>query len=456
MRHVASFVVPALAVALTASAQAQDPARPVLLELQRDGQTVQEAERPGFLVVVGRGLHACPPSPDDPTRPAPCAHPGLVVTLGRTVVQVVAASPTQVQFAVPEDTPLGSTQVEVLLDGKRVGRLPVEVVVARPRKDGGLPPVAGPRDRLKLTRFDLLTDGAGSRFVVEGEAEQFPDGMTVAIGLRFDGRAVLEGQVALIEGGRFRASFGPYRRALPLGSWGVSALFELKQQPARRLRSWRLDPAEREDLDRVERVLEVTVGTPDEIAAQREAFEAHYRQVAAATGELLDGALLAYASACRALFRTPGTPGYDHEAHLAHVRQVGAARSDEELERVKADLRFALESGHLRADAYQAWGEEVFLPGWVGSWRRDDAQREATLVPIEPRAARLAQELHAIVLATFQDQTAALFRAATLEAPPSLVGTPEGVTLPAIEAHQRGRRVFERQRDELLQRVGAP
>lgn len=56
------------------------------------------------------------------------------------------------------------------------------------------------------------------------------------------------------------------------------------------------------------------------------------------------------------------------------------------------------------------------------------------------RAARLAQELHAIVLATFQDQSAPLFRAATLQPPMSLVETPGGVELPPNEAHQRGRR----------------
>jgi BMFP domain-containing protein YqiC len=322
--------------------------------------------------------------------------------------------------------------------------------------DGPRPQVASPRDRLQLTRFDVLTDGAGTRFVVEGQAERFPDGMAVAISLRFDDRAVLEGQVAMIDAGRFRASFGPYRRALPLGTWGVSALFELRQQPALRLRRWKLDPAEREDLDRVERVLQVTRGTPAEIAAQREALEAHYRRVAVDTGELLDGALLAYASACRALFRAPGEPGYDQAAHLSHVREVGAARTADELERVQADLRFAHAGGHLRADAYAAWGEEEFLPGWLGSWSRDGAVREATLVPIEPRAARLAQELHAIVLTTFQQQADALFRAATLEPPPTLVTTPAGVTLPPLEAHQRGRRAFEQQRDELLQRLQAP
>lgn len=454
MRHVASFVVPALAVTLTASAvQAQAPERPVLVELQRDGQPVRDAHRPGFLVAVGRHLHACPAAADEAA--APCAHPGLVVRLGGREVAVVAAAPDRVQFAVPEDLPLGRTHVEVVIEGRSAGKLPVEVIDAPIGEDGSAP-VEGPRDRLQLTRFDILADGAGTRFVVEGRADRFPDGMTLRVGLRFDGRAVLEGQIVLVEGGRFRASFGPYPRALPLGVWGVSALFELKQQPARRVRGWELTPVEREDLDRVERVLEVTRGAPAEIAAQREALEAHYRQVAADTGALLDGALLAYASACRALFRTAGKPGYDEAAHLAHVREVGAARTPEELARVKADDRFAGASGHLRADAYQAWGEEVFVPGWLGSWRRDDEQRAATLIPIEPRAARLAQELHAIVLTTFQQQVEAVFVAATLEPPSSLVGTPEGVALPTLEAHQRGRRAFEQQRDELLRRVGAP
>ncbi|MCO5167635.1 MAG: hypothetical protein M9894_14905 [Planctomycetes bacterium] len=452
MRH-ALFAALAAAV-LAAGAQGQDP-RPTLIELRQDDAPVREAGRGEFLKVVGRDLHRCPPGPAG-AAPPPCAHDGLVVRVAGRVVLVTSAGPDHVQIHLAEDLPPGRTRVEVTLDRRVVGALDLVLLAERRRAPDENRPGPEVRDRFDLTRFDALTDGAGTRFVVEGRADGVPDGMTVSVGLRFERRAVLAPRLVQVAQGRYRATFGPYDRPLPLGAWTASALFELRKQPAVLLRRWALTPTERDELDRVEFVADLVLGTPEQVAAQRAGLEEHYRALVGETDRQLGAVLAAYASACRALFRAPDRPGYDAQAHLAHVRQVQAARTPEELARVETDLRFATAGGHLKADAYQAWAEDEALPAWLASWRLDGEFREATIFPLEPRAARLAQDLHAVLWATLEAHAQALFQAARLETPACFGTPPGGAALPPLEATDRGRRAFERVRDDLLRRLARP
>lgn len=454
MRHV--LMLSSFALAVAASASAQDP-RPVLTELRQDGERVVAAALTEFVEAVGRDLHRCPPAPaDQPDAEAPrCEHKGVVVRVSGKVVPIVAASPDMIMFQLPPELGVGKKRVEVVIDGRSAGTLDLELLAEGSRTD---PPVAGPepRDAFQLTRFDILVDAAGTRFAVAGRADPITNGMAMAVTLRFEGRTVLESQFVRIDAGQFAATFGPYTRPLPLGLWEASALFQLKSQPRVVVNRARLTAEQRNDLSRVERVDGRPLGTREEIAAQRQALQAHYQAVAAETERLLDEVLFAYASASRALFKNAGAPGYRANEHLAHVREVRAARTPEEVARVQADLRFATAGGHLRADAYQAWAEETLLPAWLGSFRRDGEYREATLVPVEPRSARLAEALHTTVLGTLRTQSATLFSAAQLECPATLRDAPDGVDVPPLEATERGRAAFEAQRDELLRRAAGP
>jgi hypothetical protein len=462
MRHV--LFASGLALALAASATAQDPQpRPVVTGLRWNGKPVSAAALGGFVEAVGRDLHACPLAPQEEpdAKPPPCDHPGVVVRVAGQVVPIIGSTASGITFNLPADLGVGKKRVEVELDGRSAGTLELQLLPeGTPPPDGedddGQPAGPEPRDAFQVIRFDVLVDGAGTRFVVEGRADPITDGMAMAITLRFERRAVLESQLVRIDAGGYRATFGPYTRPLPLGLWEASALFELKSQPRVAVNRARLTPAQRNDLSRVERLDGRLLGTPEEIAAQRQALQAHYAAVAAETERLLDEVLLAYASASRVLFKNAGAPGYRVADHLAHVRDVRAARTPEEVARVQADLRFATAGGHLRPDAYQRWAEETLLPAWLGSFRRDGEFREATLVPVEPRSARLAEDLHTTVLGTLRTQSATLYSAAQVECPASLRDAPPGVVVPPLEATERGRRAFEAQRDELLRRAAGP
>lgn len=449
--------MPFIAVALAATAHAQD--RPALVELRLFGEPATKAGPGNSVEIVGRDLHRCPPpawqAPGTPP-PAPCDHREVVVTVGGRVMAKQSVEPTAILFAL-HDVPPGQHRVEVEVGGRSLGSLKLEVLRE---------PVPGPDDgavdvrdevlaRFTITRFELVTDVAGVSFLVEGQARGVPDGASMTVTLAYEKRA-LEGQLAPVAGGAFRASFGPFTRALPLGTWSAVTLFELKKQPRRLLRGWTPTKVEAEVLERVERTALHVEGTPDAIAAQREALRAHYRSVADATERLLDDVLAAYASGCRVLFRDAARNTFSAADHAAHVQQVGAARTPQDLARLQADLRFATASGHLKADEYQAWAEQTLLPAWLGSYGVNRDYREATIVPIDPRAARLAEDLHAIVFGTLRGHAEALFAAARLGVPASLVTPPGGVRLPPLEGTGQGRRAYERGRDELVSRLQGP
>jgi hypothetical protein len=459
MRSTTLLVLAAAAALAPGAVHAQDPAgRPEITHfVQDDGTPADSASPGGFATVVGHDLHRCPP-PATPGEPAPpCDHPGLVVTIDGTPTRPLAATPTPVQFHLPETLRLGQTVVvAVSVDGRSAGRLRLRIV-KDPRTDGAAPGRAQRlRDGFQVTRFDLVRDAAGSRFVVEGRAP-VPDDLSLTVTVRF-GKRDLDQRAALVTGGVWRVEVGPYTRPLPLGEWSASALFELSAQGRIAQKRFRatLDHETQEDLARVDRVLPLTLGTPQEIAAQREAMVAHYQAVAGETRRLMEEVLGAYASASRVLFRQPNG-GYDAKAHLAHVIAEGAAATPADERRIQADLRFATAAGHLKADAYQAWAEGELLPAWTTSYQGDAGYREATAVPVEPVAAAAAIRLHAIVLSTLEGHARALYAAERLPVPPSLTAPPGrgsgAVEVPELPASERGRRAFDRGRDALLREV---
>lgn len=450
------FFMPLLAVALAATAHAQD--RPALVELRLFDAPTKVAGIGNFVEIVGRELHRCPAPPADPTlKPPPCAHAQVEVKVGGVQVPVLSAGPERILINLIDTVPLGRRKVEVELGGRRVGALDLEVVKeALPAPGGDAPDERDAiRSRFDVVRFDLVRDGAGVRFIIEGKALEVPDGSNVTLTLGYAKRA-LEAKLVQVTAGTFRATFGPFTRALPLGTWSASALFEIRKQPPRLLRRWAPTQVERDVLDHLERSLPLTLGTAEEIAAQREALRAHYRAVAVETERLLDDVLAAYASGCRVLFRDAARNTYGVAAHAAHVQQVGAARTPQDLARVQADLRFATAGGHLKADDYQAWAEGTLLPAWLVSFGADRDYRESTVVPIDPRAARLAEDLHTIVFGTLRTNAEALFAAARLPTPGSLVTPPGGAQLPPLEGTGQGRRAFERGRDEIVSRAAGP
>lgn len=451
------LLVSVLAVALAAPAQGDDS--PALIELRLFGEPATKAGPGNHVLVVGRALHTCPEPVWEAPRtapPRPCDHAGVVVKVGGKAMQKLSVEPTGILFALDDVAP-GKHRVEVEVDGKRVGSLPLDVLpeaVPSPEEEEAVAE-EGVLARFAITMFELRPDADGVRFVVAGRAVGVPDGATMAVTLAYEKRSI-EGQLSPIGGGAFRASFGPYSRALPFGEFSATALFELKKQPRRVLRGWTPTEQEAEVLEHLQRTAPLVHGTPEQITAQRDALRAHYRAVAAETERLLDDALAAYASGCRVLFRDPARNAYRPVEHAAHVEQVGAARTPAERAKALADVRFATATGHLKADEYQAWAEGTWLPAWLGSHRVDRAYREATLVPIDPRAARLAEDLHAIVFGTLRQHAQALFTAARLEAPAALVTPPAEVALPPLEGVATGRRPFERHRDEMLGRLPGP
>jgi hypothetical protein len=317
-------------------------------------------------------------------------------------VVVLESTSERVTFVVPEDMPAGRTRLRISLRDRGDASAELEVVLAPPpiprgRRD------PDPIDTFRITRFELVRDDAGARFVVNGLAGKIPDGFSLVVTLSINQRD-LEQELVSIVGGRFAVTFGPYTRELLPGNYATTTLFELSKNPRVRVREFRkaLGPEQAEAYDRIERRESLRFGTPEDVWAQTAAMQAHYR----AHGEEL-------------------------------LRLLGEAE--------------AWRAQPFKAVAYQAWAEGTFVPALRTAFKNHRAFRDARIAPIEPRAELPADYLVSIVLETFLQYTRELYQPANLAVPASLQSVPDVVPVACAEV-SRGH--FETQHRLLLRTIG--
>lgn len=272
---------------------------PVILEVQMNGQRTSEAPLGAVLMFEGENFHLCPGEENGAPTAKRCRHEDVQVRIGSQEAMLLAASPENVTFIVPQlgITP-GPAVLRLEIAGKRPTSAPLTLFSPKEwedkhedERDQGCGPRFAPpepawdptlregpaaRHFLMLDATVVRAPSGGYRIEVAGASAKLPDGFRLTLqacgptGEAWDERKVL------LDRGRFATALGPDRIEQPLGDWQVRAIFRLGQQSQVRARRFlsSLSPAERGDYERIQRSICVRVGSEAEIAEQRARLQA--------------------------------------------------------------------------------------------------------------------------------------------------------------------------------------
>ncbi len=424
-------------VALAACAGAEEPP-PVLHELQfSSGTRTTRAPNGAVLVALGRNLHQ---RKDDA-----CRHDEVEVRLGSASCMVLGSTSDAIVFLVPrDDCPPGRGRLRVTIRGRGTATLDLEVVdPTRWQDESRTGRALGPKPDerpfwvlcarcreahepcveyvwrggpLRLRRFALDRDAQGlARFEALAQTLHLPEGATVRMALGL-GAVELEARKVTVANGEMRATFGPYGRPLPSGTYALEVTFELAEQRPELARELRqasgVDPAV---FERLQVGVTLQLGHDDEIGALHARVlalvQAHRAEIERIVAALEGG----FGATARRLLRDPVTGAQDQAGHAAWLERVAPG----ELPEGEIAPSFATPEGALAAKELEAWATGLERALWRAAVRLDDLHR-AWAVPPAPEVARLGRALRADAEALLHARVLALCGRAGVPVPDAL------------------------------------
>ena len=474
-----------------ALAQDRDPA---IFEVQMNGQKATEGPLGAVLMFKGKNFHLCPQAAPDPNLPPgtpapppkkdekPCRHEDVTVKIGSTDAMLLAASPENVTFIVPQfGVSAGKTKLRLEIRGKKSASIDFTLFTpeewekrsakdkeAQAGQEAGAPiPGAGGinqtqpdldeeiRGKFKITRFELKRDVGANRFEVEGVTSQLPDNFTVSVVLQFEdpGQAPreIDARKVRVEKGAFSVIFGPYTKELLYGNYVATLLFELGKQSQVRARRFltTLSDKHKEVYERIHRREYSTVGTPQEIADQRKVIQEHYLAFSKDCQKLLADFEAAFGCAARSFFRAPSGGGFEEPKYVEYLTQTLGLAPDV-VDKIKRDQRFATSAGHFKPKDYQQWAEETFIPAIVAAYQKHLDFKGKYIAALDERADQYSDYLISIVISLFREWSRQTYDRSKIEFPAVLNTVP----INPIMSPTVSKQFFVAQRKLLLRQVG--
>jgi hypothetical protein len=493
-RTLAALALPLL-LAAPVVAQDRDPA---IFEVQMNGQKATEGPLGAVLMFKGKNFHLCP-QPKDPNAPPPgsapppggqqgpapknaCRHEDVKVKIGGAEAMLLAASPENVTFIVPQyGVSAGRVKLRLEIKGKKSTEADFTLFTPeewekRSAKDkesqagqeAGAPiPGAGGtssfqpdldeeiRGKFKITRFELKRDVGANRFEVEGVTSQLPDDFTISVVLQFEdpGQAPreIDARKVRVQKGVFTVIFGPYTKELLYGNYVATLLFELGKQSQVRARKFlgTLSDKHKEVYERIQRREYSTVGTEQEIADQRKKIQEHYQAFSKDCQKLLADFESAYGCAARSFFRAPGGAGFEEPKYAEYLTQTLGLAPDV-VDKIKRDTRFATNQGHFKPKEYQQWGEKTFIPAILAAYQKHLDFKGRYIAPLDERADQYSDYLISIVMSLFREWSRQTYDRSKIEFPAVL----DTIPINPIMSPTVSKQFFTAQRRLLLRQVG--
>ncbi|MGE0709570.1 MAG: IPT/TIG domain-containing protein [Planctomycetota bacterium] len=459
--------------------QAAPGAKPVIERIQYStGKEVQAVPVGGTIYIIGRDLYEPPEMQKDEKtgRPKPGQDPwaGLTVTIDGTKCVILASSLSQITVQVhPTVKPGKRKTVEVTVSGRGSAKTHIDVITqeefSKADKGGEKAGETGTNDRenlergvmdsFQITKFSMVSGGAGQTFTVEGTATKVPDELRVQLSLMFDKREILSRAVP-IKDGKFSATFGPYTEKLLVGNYAVEMVFALNKQSRVRMMSWlrKLSKDEQAIYKRIVRRGYTSVGgsgpegqiTPEDRAKQQEELKVHCVELTDALQKLMDQLAVCYAGAGRSFFKKASSAGFEEALYLKWLTDNGYAKDDEAAKKILRDTTYGSGGGHFQDRAWEAFGREKLIPGLQELYDKHVKFNKQYIAPPDSRVERLGEYLISNVAQLFEKWTLHLYTKSKLTIPDTIKEMPFQV----ISAPQTSIKFFAAKRRELLKIVG--
>ncbi|HVY60774.1 MAG TPA: IPT/TIG domain-containing protein, partial [Planctomycetota bacterium] len=301
---------------------------------------------------------------------------GVTARVGEEPASVLETHAGEMKLLVPIGLKQGSYELAVRVgaDASNAVKLAVQPESEREKRKERTAQRFGERQGLPAAMLALDAPAAlldrGSLVVRVSGAAKVPDESRIDLALRL-GKNVITTADAVVQGGRFEASFGPYAKELFSGSYWVDATFDaqLQSKTLRRLfKATFKEEADREAHRHATDRQPVRIGSPEQEAAEtREVRRYVARAVVEARTRLAD-LEQAYSSAGRAAYRKGGKvdeAAWEAWLALRSLRNVPLAERPARAEAIRKHPRFLAPDGTFAVAAWREWMDRSFRPELV-------------------------------------------------------------------------------------------
>ena len=467
-------------VALTA-APAAAQAKPVITEVKySDGNRVTTVPVGGTIYIDGRELFQPKELERDPKtgriKPGQKPFADLTVRIGGKECMVFASTLQRITVQVhPSVAPSKRTKIEVRVRGRGSAETSIAVVSMKEWKESS----AGERESggessggrsessenaviggFQITKFSMVSGGAGQTFQVEGTAKNVPDDLRAQLTLLYANRQIRSRAVP-IKDGKFVCTFGPYTEKLLVGNYGVELLFALNKQSRIKLKQW-LRKLKKDEVALYKRIVRrgyTSVGgtgpngqiLPEDRAKQQEELKQHCIELTSGCEKLMEKLKLAYGGAARSFFKKPGSASYDETEYKAWLVKIGFASDEDSAGKIIRDTTYGSRGGHFQDNAWESFATDTLIPGLQDIYDRHEKFNKQYIAPPDGRAEKLGHYLISNVCKLFQKWSGNLYSKSKLRMPQTITSMP----FPVISAPRTSMQYFEAKRRELLRQVGA-
>lgn len=464
-----------------AAAPAAAQAKPVITEVKySDGNKVTTVPVGGTIYIEGRDLFQPAELERDPKtgriKPGQKPFADLSVKIGGVECMVFASTLQRITVQVhPSVKPSTSTRIQVRIRGRGSVETKISVVsmkewqesTAGKREQGG--ESGGGRSEsteqkviggFQITKFSMVSGGAGQTFQVEGTAKNVPDDLRAQLTLLYANRQIRTRAVP-IKDGKFVCTFGPYTEKLLVGNYGVELLFALNKQSRIKLKRW-LRKLKKKEVALYKRIVRrgyTSVGgtgpngqiLPEDRAKQQEELKQHCIELASGCEKMMEKLKLAYGGAARSFFKKPGSASYDETEYKAWLTKIGFAPDEDAAGKIIRDTTYGSRGGHFQDNAWESFATDTLIPGLQDLYERHEKFNKQYIAPPDGRAEKLGHYLISNVCKLFQKWSGNLYTKSKLRLPQTIASMP----FPVISAPRTSMQYFDAKRRELLRQVGA-
>ncbi|MCA8926188.1 MAG: hypothetical protein KDD82_30555 [Planctomycetes bacterium] len=428
-------------------------AAPQIKELEIAGQVINEAPPGGYVLIKGSGFVNRVLEKEDNIF-----QQGVEVTFKGTEFPLLAVHPEYVTVRIPADVkPAKGKLVVKTKDGKV--ETAFAVLEAKAWEDkykdqegsseggGGAQDVENEvLDSFSYSRFEFVEN----RFELAGSASLLPDRFSLTILLQYNGDTFDSRRVS-VEGGKWKATFGPYTKKVFYGAYEADLVFELSKQSRSIARKFLrgVNEKKREALSRVQRHNVLVVGTQQEIADQTQQIQQEYMKLATKVEELWAVFERGFAGAAKVFYKQPGRSQVEQDKYLAYLLKAGLAKDEKEADKISRDTEFAYANGNLKPKEYQTWVVDKLFTPMAEAYNEHQTFLNGYICKLD-NANSHSDQCVSSFLGTVREWSLRLYKEAKLAFP----GDELRPTISPVNAPENSRNYFQSQKRLLMLRLG--
>ncbi|MEZ6187698.1 MAG: hypothetical protein R3F62_22145 [Planctomycetota bacterium] len=443
------FFAGAAAVALPALALAA----PTITELEIAGQAINEAPPGGYVLIKGHGFVDRVLEKDDNIFAQ-----GVEVEFKGSEFPLLAVHPEYVTCRIPAEVKPGKGKLSVKTKN---GKADVAFAVLSAKdwdekyksQEAGTEGGGGGQDvenevleSFSYSRFEFKEN----RFELEGGASLLPDRFSLTILLQFGGDTIDSRRVN-VQGGKWKATFGPYTKKVFYGAYEADLIFELSKQSRAVARKFLRGMTEkkREALSRVQRHNVLVVGTQQEVADQKQELQQEYMKLLGKVEEKWAEFEKGFAGAAKVFFKQPGRAQVEKDKFVAYLLKARLAKDEDEADRFLRDSKLAYANGNLKPKEYQTWVTDTLFAPISEAYNAHQSYLDGFISKLENANSHSDQCVSAF-LGTVRDWSRDLYKEAQLAFP----GDEIRASISPVTAPENSRNYYEGQKRLMMQRLG--